>query len=99
MKTTAPRLTMADIRRDIDRIDENLVTLLAERQRLVEQAIAVKKRDGIPARVPERIEQVIKHVRSLAGTHHLDAALVETIWTEMIEWFIAHEERELVLKS
>ena len=42
MKTTAPRLTMADIRRDIDRIDENLVTLLAERQRLVEQAIAVK---------------------------------------------------------
>lgn len=95
MKTTAPRLTMADIRRDIDRLDENLVKLLAQRQRLVEQAIVVKKRDGIPARVPERIEQVIRHVRSLAGTHRVDPALAETIWTEMLEWFIAHEEREL----
>ncbi len=95
MESSAPPPTMADIRRDIDRIDESLVMLLAERQRLVEQAIVVKQRDGIPARVPERIEQVIEHVRGLARAHHLDAALVETIWTEMIEWFIDHEEREL----
>lgn len=95
MKTAIPHLTMADIRRDIDRIDEDLVKLLAERQRLVEQAIAVKKRDGIPARVPERVEQVMAHIRRLAGTHRVDPALAETLWTEMLEWFIAHEEREL----
>jgi isochorismate pyruvate lyase len=75
MNTAAPRLTMADIRRDIDRIDEDLVKLLAERQRLVEQAIVVKKRDNIPARVPQRIEQVMGHIRRLAGAHHVDPAL------------------------
>ncbi len=98
MESSAPPPTMADIRRAIDRIDESLVKLLAERQRQVQQAIVIKKRDGIPARVPERIAQVIEHVRALARAHRLDAALVETIWTEMIEWFIAHEERELALK-
>lgn len=95
MNTAAPRLTMADIRRDIDRIDEDLVKLLAERQRLVEQAIVVKKRDNIPARVPQRIEQVMAHVRRLAGVHRVDPVLAEALWTEMLEWFIAHEEREL----
>jgi isochorismate pyruvate lyase len=95
MKTTVPRLTMADIRRDIDRIDEDLVKLLAERQRLVEQAIFVKKRDNIPARVPQRIDQVMAHIRRLAGAHSVDPVLAEALWTEMLEWFIAHEEREL----
>lgn len=87
--------TMSGIRAEIDRIDERLVELLAARQRLVEQAIVVKKRDGIPARVPQRIEQVMAHVRRLSGAHRVDPALAETIWTEMLEWFIAHEEREL----
>ncbi|MGQ0484259.1 MAG: chorismate mutase [Hyphomicrobiales bacterium] len=95
MTDTARPQTMSGIRAEIDRIDEQLVELLAARQRLVEQAITVKKRDGIPARVPQRIEQVMAHVRRLAGTHRVDPALAETIWTEMLEWFIAHEEREL----
>lgn len=88
-------LTMAAVRQQIDRIDEDLVKLLAERQRWVETAIAVKQRDGIPARVPERVDQVIGHVRDLARRHQVDAALVESLWTEMIEWFISHEERAL----
>jgi isochorismate pyruvate lyase len=91
--------TMSSIRKEIDRIDESLIRLLAERQRFVERAIAVKKRDGIPARVPERIDKVIDNARVLARAHHLDPALAETLWTEMVEWFVAHEERALELKS
>lgn len=90
-----PRLTMSDIRKDIDRIDENLIKLLAERQRCVEKAIVVKKRDGLPARDEARVRQVIAHVRGLARTHNVDPALVETMWTEMVEWFIAYEERSI----
>lgn len=90
---------MSSIRKEIDRIDESLIKLLAERQRFVERAITVKKRDGIPARVPERIDKVIDNARVLARAHHLDPALAETLWTEMVEWFVAHEERALELKS
>jgi len=87
--------SMADIRRDIDRIDEQLIKLLAERQRCVEKAILIKKREGIPARIPERVDRVIDNVRVLARAHKVDPAMVEAMWTEMVEWFIAHEERTL----
>jgi len=86
---------MDEIRREIDRIDEQLVKLLAERQRCVEQAIAVKKRTGIPARIPARINEVIENARRLAQTHSADPALIETLWTQMVEWFVAYEERSL----
>ncbi len=53
MPQSSKQLTMADIRKEIDRIDETLIKLLAERQRCVEKAVVVKKRDGCrPATTP-----------------------------------------------
>lgn len=95
MSKTSAHLGMADIRKEIDRIDESLVKLLAERQRWVEKAVVVKKRDGLPARDEMRVRQVIDHVRVLARAHNVDPALIEAMWTEMVEWFIAYEERSL----
>ena len=95
MSKPAPHLTMSDIRKEIDRIDENLIKLLAERQRWVERAVEVKRRDGLPARDEARVRQVIDHVRVLARGHNVDPALVEAMWTEMVEWFIAYEERSM----
>ncbi len=92
----APKhLTMTDIRKEIDQIDENLIKLLAARQRLVEKAVVVKKRDGLPARDNARFAQMIDHVRVLARGQKLDPALAETLWTEMFEWFVAYEERSI----
>jgi len=95
MSKAAPQITMSDIRKEIDRIDENLIKLLAERQRWVEKAVVVKKRDGLPARDEARVRQVIDHVRVLARGHNVDPALIEAMWTEMVEWFIAYEERSM----
>ncbi len=89
------KLNISDLREQIDAVDEKLIKLLAERQRLVEAVIVVKKRDGVAARVPARVDYVIDRARVLARAHHLDPALAETIWTEMVEWFVAHEERTL----
>lgn len=89
---------MDKIRQEIDRIDEKLVKLLAERQRCIEAAIEVKRRDRIPARVPERINEVIENAQALAQTHKADPALVKALWTEMVEWFVAYEERSLKRK-
>lgn len=95
MPSTSKHLTMSDIRKEIDRIDEGLIKQLAERQRWVEKAVVVKKRDGLPARDSARIAQVVDHVRVLARGHKVDPALVEAMWTEMVEWFVAYEERSL----
>lgn len=95
MPQPSQHLTMSDIRKEIDRIDETLVKTLAERQRWVEKAIEVKRRDGLPARDDKRLAQVIDHVRVLARAHKVDPALVEAMWTEMVEWFITYEERSM----
>lgn len=99
MNSAAKKASIVDLRHEIDVVDEKLIKLLAERQRLVEAIIAVKQTEGIPARVPARVDYVIDRARVLARAHHLDSALAESIWTEMVEWFVAHEERTLDLKK
>ena len=99
MNSAVKKTGIADLRQEIDVVDEKLIKLLAERQRLVEAIIAVKHTEGMPARVPARVDYVIDRARVLARAHHLDPALAESIWTEMVEWFVAHEERTLDMKK
>lgn len=99
MNSAVKKTSIAGLRHEIDLVDERLIKLLAERQRLVEAIIAVKQREGLPARIPARVDYVIDRARVLARAHHLDPALAESIWTEMVEWFVAHEERTLVMKK
>ena len=99
MSSVLRKKNIADLRHEIDAVDEELIKLLAERQRLVEAIITVKHAEGIPERVPARVDYVIDRARVLARAHHLDPALAESIWTEMVEWFVAHEERTLDMKK
>jgi isochorismate pyruvate lyase len=99
MSSAMKNSSITDLRGEIDVVDEKLIKLLAERQRLVEAVIAVKKKEGVPARIPARVDYVIDRARVLARAHHLDPALAESIWTEMVEWFVAHEERTLDMKK
>ena len=59
---------LAGIRREIDRIDEQVVKLLAERAMYVKDA-ARFKRDAFQVSAPARQAQVFDRVRALAGKH------------------------------
>jgi len=87
--------TLPELRREIDAVDARLVALLAERFRIVERVVAVKKRDRLPANIPERVEEVVEAARSLAQAEGLPADLAETLWRAMVTWTIEHEERHL----
>ncbi|MEX0839241.1 MAG: chorismate mutase [Parvibaculum sp.] len=82
--------TMADVRREIDRIDRELVKLLAERQTYIEQAGAIK---GERTRVRDeaRIEEVVQKVLVEADREGLSRAIAEPLWRLLIERSIAHE--------
>ncbi|HEY8161136.1 MAG TPA: chorismate mutase, partial [Methylocystis sp.] len=58
----AMRDEMSDVRRVIDELDDELVALLAKRQRQIERAAKVKPALGIPARVPDRVDEVLARV-------------------------------------
>ena len=87
--------SLADYRRQIDGLDGELISLLAKRQRCVERVIEIKRARKLPARIPDRIDEVLERVRKLALSQKLEPDLATAVWREMIEQFIAYEERVL----
>ncbi len=83
--------TMADLRGEIDRVDRALLDLLAERQRYIDRAVVLKRRENLPARIGSRVAEVIANVRSGAERRGLDPAQAERIWADLIEAAIARE--------
>jgi isochorismate pyruvate lyase len=89
----APQDEMADVRRVIDELDDELVTLFARRQRQIERAARVKPALGVPARVPERVDEVLARVLGAARREGMSVELAMNLWTAVIEWSIGYEER------
>ncbi|MBN9599780.1 MAG: chorismate mutase [Afipia sp.] len=86
---------LPELREIIDRIDRDLVALIAERVRCLDQVIAVKLRDGLPAAIPERVEEVVAHVRAEAEAAGVPPDLAEMLWRSLIGWSIAYEDDHL----
>jgi len=91
----APNSEMPALRARIDRLDAQLVALLAERSRMIDEAARIKSREGLPARIDSRVEEVAANARKLAGKNGLDPELAEGLWRMMMEHFIAQEDRVL----
>jgi len=88
-------LSLEALRERIDAIDNELLAVLGKRQALVAQVIAVKERDMLPARIPDRVAEVVDRVMQEAPEHGASPDLAKAVWTAMIEWFIAFEEKAL----
>ena len=85
-----PLTSLEDVRREIDRIDREIVRLLAERGGYVREAARFKRTvDDVKA--PQRVEAVIAKVRALSMEHNLDPAITERIYRAMIAAFTEHE--------
>ncbi len=84
---------MAEVRAEIDRIDREIVALLAERAGCVRRAAHAKGRraDIVDS---ERIEDVIAKTRGRARDLGLSPELVEPVYRLMIERFIELEKAE-----
>ncbi|WP_103332901.1 chorismate mutase [Pseudotabrizicola formosa] len=95
MRTPANCETMVHIRAEIDRLDEDLVRLLAERAGYIDRAAEIKAEVDLPARIGPRVEEVVENVRRHAVAYGLPPDLVEKLWRRLIDWSIAREENRL----
>ncbi len=86
---------LSELRATIDRIDRDLVALLAERVRCLDKVVEVKTRENLPAAIPERVEEVVAHVRAQAQAAGMPPELAELLWRRLIDWSISYEERHL----
>ena len=95
MPKPADCTSMAQIRAEIDRLDEELVRLFADRAGYIDRAAEIKATVDMPARIDARVEQVVGNVRRHADTYGLPPELVEKLWRRLIDWSIAREESHL----
>ena len=83
--------SMEELRHQIDKLDIKIVELLATRSQFIDRATDLKSINGMPARIPDRIESVDSNAREAAQELDLDSDLVEKIWRILIEWSIQRE--------
>lgn len=87
-----------DVRSNIDRIDDEIVKLIAERTGYVKQAAKFKK-SGNDVKAPARVEAVIEMVRGKAQKYGADPNMVEALYREMIGRFVDMEISEFSNKG
>jgi len=91
VKPPADCRSKEDVRAEIDRIDQALIHLFAERHTYVTRMARIKT-DPHEAHDPARIEAVIAKVRQRAGALELDEDQAEMIWRDLIDWNVNYEK-------
>ena len=86
----ADKEQLAAVRIAVDEVDEQIVTLIARRERLIRIAGTLKG-DDAEVRAPGRVERVIEHVRAAAEKKDIDPDIVESTYRAMISGFIELE--------
>lgn len=90
--------SLEEVRSNIDRIDDAIIKLIAERGTYVIQASAFKKdEDGV--KDTGRVEKVIAKVRSKANEYGANPDMVEVLYREMISRFVTMELSEFQKKA
>lgn len=87
---------LAEVRANIDRLDDAIVALIAERAMYVKDA-ARFKRDAFQVAAPARQAEVFARARTLAEKHDRGfdglADVAETTFRAMVAAFVANEQR------
>lgn len=83
--------SLDEVRKNIDRIDDEIVRLIYERQTYVIQASVFKKSED-EVNAPDRVEAVITKVRAKASELGTNPDMIEALYRKMISWFIDAEK-------
>lgn len=87
------------LRREIDRIDDQIVDLLGERFALLHEVAAHKRPRDIPVVVPERIAEVIERCVARGQRLGLDAQMMRDLYTRVIDEACRVEARAMSERS
>jgi chorismate mutase-like protein len=78
-------MTLEELRRDIDRVDEVLVRLLNERARCVCEIGRLKREQGVEVYQPDREKDVLRHVRQVACEGPLGPEAIGRLFERIID--------------
>jgi isochorismate pyruvate lyase len=84
--------SLAEVRRELDRIDQQIVRLIGERAPYVRAAARFKSSEAEVA-APERLAAMIAARREWAAREGIAPEVIEDIYRRLVAWFI-EQERE-----
>lgn len=84
--------SLEELRKEIDKIDKDIVYLLIKRGEYVKQASRFKKNEKLIVD-PHRIEEIIKNVSTYAKELGSDFKFIEKTYGYLIKEFIEMEEK------
>lgn len=96
-KSPAQCTTKEDVRAELDRIDQALLVLFAERHRYVTRMAEIKT-DPHEAHDPVRIKSMLDKQRRRAEELGLDEDQAELIWQTLIDWNVNYEKGIIVAR-
>jgi isochorismate pyruvate lyase len=97
IKAPADCSTKEDVRAELDRIDQELLKLFAERHRYVTRMAEIKT-DPREAHDPARIAAILTKQRRRAEELGLDEDQAELIWKTLIDWNVNYEKGIIVAR-
>lgn len=98
MKKYSGQDTLPGLREEIDSVDQQLLALFSQRQRLVEKVGAVKRRESLPPLQPARWQEVLHSRQESAKELHLRSEFVHDIWSRIHEEALRIEEEMRIRK-
>ncbi len=93
MKTPEACENMADIRREIDDLDGQIIALLGKRFAYVKAASKFKTSEAA-VKAPERLQAMLVQRRAWAEAAGLSPDVIEKMYRDLVSYFIAEEMRE-----
>ncbi|MBK4995572.1 isochorismate lyase [Pseudomonas sp. S37] len=90
MKTPDACEGLPDIRFAIDALDQQIIDLMRQRMAYVKAASRFKPSESSIA-APERVAQMLPQRRQWAEQAGLDGHFVETLFAQIIHWYIAQQ--------
>lgn len=80
------------LRQKIDALDDRIIELLGQRFEIVRDVAALKAEKGIPAVLPDRIEEVKARCADLGAGKGLDPHFVRNLYTVIIDYACSLED-------
>lgn len=84
---------LAYLRKQIDKVDEQILTLLRKRVTISEEIVKVKAEKGLPIRDEQREREVLDRVASKAEVKGIDPEIARRIFKEIIELSVEAQRR------
>ena len=86
---------LGDLRTDIDQVDDELLELLARRQRLTAKVVETKRQEGLPLRSQTREAELLERISGEATGKQLDPHFVTNVFHQIIEGSLRAQQLSL----